>query len=562
MDRRGFLKGLSGAGALALGAVGIRARSARADLPDPDVDVISGHLALPTLTVLPGRTLRFDPDADVTLELAGNLLVYGTLEMRPSPQHVHRIRFVGAQESLYQGGGMDPLPTDVGLWVLENGRLQIEGTPCEAWNRSGDSPTWVEGDELWITPTARGDFEPRMFTRGDPVPDGAGTKAEVVNLTRNVVIEGTPMGRAHVWIHSTWPQTIRYVVLQNLGPRRAEGAFTAGVPGRYPLHFHMMGDASRGSIVEGVVVRRSGFHAFVSHGSHGITFRDCVAFDVMDDAYTGDTDDDYSNVTYDRCVACWVRCDPPFRGFRLSAFSLGNGTGQVARNCVATAVQGTTDANGFSWGNTGLWTFEDNLAHNNRINGIFVWDNEDGLHAITRFTAYRCGEAGIEHGAYSNRYRYADVTLAGNGASVHLRAASKPLLAPDGPQTWDRVIADTPMEIVRHHVPAGAPAIFTECRFPKVTIDHGDSTNRGLYDFVRCGLAPADFAVTRMAPGSVVRALRDDGTAFMIDASGAVSDIPPFTPGVIEGAVVPPRRRFQPGVPVGAAGVEPATSAL
>ena len=42
------------------------------------------------------------------------------------------------------------------------------------------------------------------------------------------------------------------------------------------------------------------------------------------------------------------------------------------------------------------------LSHNNKVNGIFVWQNNPGKSVIDRFVAYHNGKAGIEHGAYKN----------------------------------------------------------------------------------------------------------------------------------------------------------------
>lgn len=64
-----------------------------------------------------------------------------------------------------------------------------------------------------------------------------------MNLTCNVRIEGTEGHRAHVFIHSSQPQSIRYAQLRYMGPRQADGGYTSLVLGRYGLHFHM-GSAS------------------------------------------------------------------------------------------------------------------------------------------------------------------------------------------------------------------------------------------------------------------------------------------------------------------------------
>jgi hypothetical protein len=209
--------------------------------PEPDEDlaedaeVVSGDVTLDALHIASGKTIAFDPDTTTTLEVSGNVHVEGTLRMRPSSSEViHTLRFVDVDESAFVGGHTQrPLQTDVGLWVTGNGILDAQGTPREAWNRSGTSPTWRSGDELRVTPTRTGNSTTfAEFSSGDRVPSvtdptGGVHSAEVFNLTRNVIIEGTgngsadpaANGRAHImFLHCQQPQTISHVALRNLGP--------------------------------------------------------------------------------------------------------------------------------------------------------------------------------------------------------------------------------------------------------------------------------------------------------------------------------------------------------
>ena len=335
-------------------------------------DLASARVA--GVTVEQNATLAFDPDIDATLETDENVLVRGKLEMRPRPPDndgwrnsvgdwrpyfLHTLRFVGVDERAFVGGGMDPLASDVGLWVMGTGVLDIAGAQKTGWARlagaarAGDTsirlaaaPTgWRVGDVISIVPTGHpstgsasyAGFDMRTIgavdrTRvvfADPLardhPDvvdpftGKVHTAEVLNLSRNVRIEGTgngsasfqpsANGRAHILIRSAAPQAIRFAELALLGPRKAAGDYTDGVVGRYPLHFHHSRDGSRGSLVDGVVVRRSGNRAFVPHASHGITFRDTVAYDGWEEVYWWDrsTRSDSSNqshdILYDRAVA-------------------------------------------------------------------------------------------------------------------------------------------------------------------------------------------------------------------------------------------------------------------
>lgn len=468
--------------------------------------------------------LLFHPNRSVTLRSSRNVVVRGRLVIRPTrPGVVHRLLFTEVDERRFVGGGMEVEPSDVGLWVTGNGVLDVVGSPKLAWTRTtGSVPAgatsiilkenpsgWRVGDEVVLTPTLPPshlnhdtafdtgivtaiDQLTRRITLRSPtkfehpavdVAPGVILTAEVLNLTRNVRIEGTPSGRSHVWMRSSRRQSIRNACIRYTGPRRPRtnpdlSPSTEPVPGRYGLHFHVMQGASRGTIVTGVVVRDSGSHAFVAHQSHGVTFRDCITHNTFEDAYWWDPSPDpqtlpappTDNVLYERCVASMVRSDPPWWGARMAGFVLGARKGNAIRNCVAVGVQGNVeDSSGFIWPEPqgGLWKFEDCLSHNNRMNGIFAWQNNDLLQVITRFTAYHNGRAGIKHGAYANGFLYEDSVLYGNrlaSIEAHALSLSSPI------QTFSNLLCDqaglSPYCVVTtpHLAAPGAPVQFVGCR--------------------------------------------------------------------------------------------------
>jgi hypothetical protein len=462
--------------------------------PDPnDVVAITDEVVLRTdlrvagVVVEPGGHLIFDPDSSVTLESSGNVVVLGRMTMRADdPTVIHRIAFPSVSEEMFVGGGLDVLDSDVGLWVVDDGTMDLAGAVRLPWTRAvgdvaagadtidvrDDPAGWQVGDEIVLTPTAppttEGHAEAydvrtiasiagRTIGLADPVahdhPAIASTRgpfppAEVLNLTRNVQIEGTRQGRAHVFIRSNSPQSIRHVQIRQVGPRRLGGKDgSEPVLGRYGLHFHMSHEGSRGSLVEGVVVRECGNHAFVPHMSHGITVRDCVAHDVTEDAYWWDPIDTTDDLLLERCVASLVRSDPPWRGYALSGFLLGTGRGNVARNCIAVGVQGNNTAGGFTWPARPIqagkypWTFEDCAAHNNRVLGVYVWQNTITPQEVVGFVAYHNGRSGIIHGAYRNPYTYRDCVLYANGESELEVLAQASSVRPDG-VTFDRLVFD------------------------------------------------------------------------------------------------------------------------
>ncbi len=441
----------------------------------------SGSLTLAGYTVGSNETVELDPNTDTFVTMTENLVVKGILRSKPAAGVTHTIRFTGINEAAFAGGGNVPLVTDKGLWVTEAGALDLSGAPKLAWTRATTSlssgataatlesaPTgWQTGDEILITPTESpavsgfaSHHEVRTITSvtgstigfaalSHPHPrvivkPGVSYGAEIANLTRSVRIEGQDAGhRTHVWMKSSVPQSIRNVAIRYVGPQKGSPPDVA--LGRYGLHFHRGGEGSRGSLVEGVVVRGTGGPAFATHQSNGVTLRNTIAFDVQSVAYWYDPGalEAPNDALYDGAFAASITPTPKQgQGHRLTAFLLGRGVGNACLRCVGAGVRGGKNSSAFEWpeGEIGVWRFEDSLAHNNSRNGIFVWQNAAKGHVVDRFTAYHNGYAGIEHGAYTNEYRYRDNVLYGNTTAALILHAESPQLPP--PTTFERPWVD------------------------------------------------------------------------------------------------------------------------
>ena len=81
-------------------------------------------------TVPVGETWEFNASTDAKVTTSGNVIVLGTLRMRPSNGSVeHFLQFTGIDESKFIGGGMTHVdaPNDTGLWVEGAGILDISG---------------------------------------------------------------------------------------------------------------------------------------------------------------------------------------------------------------------------------------------------------------------------------------------------------------------------------------------------------------------------------------------------------------------------------------------------
>lgn len=312
-----------------------------------------------------------------------------------------------------------------------------EATAVKGWYQNFDERTITAINGSAITVSSPLTYDHPSTTLWTGVTE----TAEVLNLTRNVRIEGQDVTRrSHVWISTSAQQTIQHVGIRFMGPNKS----SAGVLGRYSLHFHMCRTGSVGSLVEGVVARNGGGHSFVPHESDGITFRNCIAHDVFEDAYWWDPGTLTNGALYDRCIASKVQS--VLTNYNLCGFNLMDGSGNTVVFCRAFGVTQLRNASGFQWPAgadvvDGIWRFEDNVAHNNQACGIFVWQGTDHVHPVTRFRAYKCGSSGINHGSYRNAYQYTDSYLYANrGGGIQILALNKGV--PGVPLTFDNIRID------------------------------------------------------------------------------------------------------------------------
>lgn len=547
-------------------------------------------------TVAFGDVLQFPPNATATLVMDNkNLVVYGRLEMHPANSSViHTVRFINVTESTYTGapfpdgtmGSMTPSATDIGLWVMDTGVADWIGSPKAGWNRTGDDPTWEVGDDMKTTPFNSGDFTTfAAHVKGGPLlsvspGNGQTYTQEAFNLTRNVRFEGTSGRKAHVMIMTPGVvQTIKYCSFQLMGPRKLNTkGESALLRGRWSgVHFHHCGDIA-GSLVEGVVVRDGGGHAFVSHDSHNVTFRDCISYSQMNDAYWWDnekrliaghvcpcTNSDYevvplqlsSDVIYDHCMAAKTLIGEAEGGSSNSGFLLEAHGGTIT-DCVAVGNLGTSTSAGFTWPEFagGPWTDQDNVAHNNFSRGVYIWQNIGGLNRreLFGFVGFRNGQGGITNGAYDNNYHHNGAVLFQNSGSgdVSTDFIAAATAGSHNGTSWKQVVQDCwfgDMGVI-HHVtgpPDNNSAVYRNNHLGHVRIDEfrtGTTTfHHSNYDFVENDCEePEDFcnqvhphagnhtciymynrqpnAPTRDQLPSIFRVQRADGTAFRLQQVG------------------------------------------
>ncbi|MDQ4026777.1 MAG: right-handed parallel beta-helix repeat-containing protein, partial [Actinomycetota bacterium] len=455
-----------------------------------------------------GGRLLFDERNTRRLESTGNVVVKGVLAMRPAKARVrHSLVFVGVDEAKFRGGGHSVLESDVGLWVMHHGRLDLRGSVRRAWARTpgalaeGDTRIyldrapvgWRAGDEVVISPTippgdgaAHTSFDRSTVSGVGPshidldralqfdhpalaTTEGRTLTAEILNLTRNVSIGGTKTGRAHVFIHSSHRQSIRNAAFVHVGSRRPTPSSTTAVLGRYGLHFHHSYSGSRNSVVENVVIKECGNNSFVPHTSHGITFSSCIAYNVVETPFWWDVGDRTDDVTWENCVAARVAFENPVAADDLAGFFLGRGEGNTARGCIAVGVGGKETSSGFEWPPepaNGVWTFHDCIAHNNSVNGIFVWQENDDSNVVARFVAYHNGKAAIQHGSFRNTFRYSDLLLVANGTAqimLHANSASDDGLSFERVRMDGRGLTPAGVMVAEHPGAPSRPVMFRDC---------------------------------------------------------------------------------------------------
>lgn len=530
------------------------------------------------INISSGAVLLFDDRMSATLQTTANVVVEGKLVMRPGAAAViQTLRFTGVNENKFVGGGMNVLATDVGLWVMGAGQLDLAGTSKTSWTRATgpinagaatvpvESATgWRVGDEISITPTEpptvgtafTTGFEERTIKsisgtsitlssgagRPHPMVNNLWT-AEVMNLTRNVRIEGTGQGRAHIFIRSSSPQTILYTAIRYMGPRKDRGGSNATelVAGRYGMHFHYSLDGSRSSLVEGNVIRDTGNHSYVPHVSHGIKFVDNIAYNILETAFWWDPGDPTHDVIYDHNIVAicgFVRDSLNMNAenaptFSSSGFGLNSGDSNTCRNNVVVAGgQGDyADGGAYNWEaviNEGIWTFTGNMAHNNG-NGLRVWQNSTRNHVVEDFIAYYNG-VGIFHGAYANSYTYNGGILYGNTLYIKAASSNSNRVRVENITIDGAGIIAHGIEVIHSPLPGERPVFIRNvairgCKVAAIVDAAAPEVHST--DLIQCTMEGAIVLHKDAAAGETIRVQPKGGQAYQLTKSGT-TNIAPF----------------------------------
>jgi hypothetical protein len=406
--------------------------------------------------------LTFSRTAGTRLD-TGNVIVErgGHLDMgtptEPIPAFIDaELRLVTRPSGTCVGGPMFNA-NDVGLWVMPGGRWDAHGgavrhTWVKLMGDVGAGATllrvkenvsdWDPGSTILVTPTNRGpalnEFEEiqiaRVIYAGDhselfltqPLryahAGGAITAAEVALLSRNVVVSSKyptyPMN-AHTMYMGTASGSIAYTEFRDLG--------MLGCLARYPVHFHMTGDASRGMSVRGASIWRSDNNFMNLHAANGVLVEDVVGYDTTGVGFfIGEPEP--GMITVDNVFIHNLAAKIVFRPGALQGQQRASGFWIESRNsAIIDNVASGSDAtskldSGFHFsGGTPLapgfrpLVMVRNESHSNESNGLHAWMNSKDVFMVLDFRAWRNGRAGISWGAYTTRWQVHRAKLFENG---------------------------------------------------------------------------------------------------------------------------------------------------
>jgi cell surface hyaluronidase len=260
--------------------------------------------------IINGALVFGDVDINLTAEW---IMVHGTegkLELGvPTKPYTHKavITLTGADEDVLgmkMGGRV--------LGVMEGGTLSMIGQKRTSWTKlnatakKGDKTItlaetvdWKVGDSIVIAST---DFDYKQ-AETFKIQSISGTtvtidkaiqymhygqiqtyngksvdqRAEVGLLSRNIVIQGkmasaTDTFGGHVMVMAGGQAIVDSVEFVNMGQENKMG--------RYPIHWHMMGDSSRGQYLRNSSIHDSFNRCVTIHGSNGVKVQNNVAYNI------------------------------------------------------------------------------------------------------------------------------------------------------------------------------------------------------------------------------------------------------------------------------------------
>jgi hypothetical protein len=315
------------------------------------VTIPAGRTVLLDVPTLQLQSLQIDGTlifADQNIELSANwIMVHGALYIgREGVPYRNRatITLTGSNTTGdVMGMGMKVLGS------MGGGHIEIIGEPRNGWTRlnataSGgaqqitlaEAMPWRVGDSIVIAPSDFDPFEaevriisaisgtqvtldrPLSFQHWGTLQTYNGmtldARAEVGLLTRNIVIQGSretsaPTFGGHTMFMTGSLVRIEGVEMRHMGQQ--------GMLGRYPIHFHMMGDAN-GSYVRNSSIHHTTQRGIVIHRTNNLMIEGNVIYDTVGHQYFLESSNEIGNRfirnlgILTRSVPAGVRVDPIF----------------------------------------------------------------------------------------------------------------------------------------------------------------------------------------------------------------------------------------------------------
>jgi len=383
------------------------------------------------VTIPADKTVILDQDADLA-----NLTVNGTLifedrglSLRSRWIMVHGKLQIGTEDAPFQSDatisltGADRTEDMMGMGTkvigVMGGTLDIHGEDRRGWTRltktaqTGadelaleDASGWRRGDRIVVAST---DYDPDQaeeatitsvsgntvtldgtldYTHWGTVQTFAGRpvdeRAEVALLSRNVMVQGTEVGAEGFG---------GQIMVMSGGQARIEGAELAKMGQkntlrRYPLHFHMLGDAGANSYLKDTSLHRTYNRCVTIHGTNNLNISGNVCHDHLGHGFFMEDGAEHDNVLVGNLGLTTRALD---RGQRLlqsdgsaATFWITN-PDNVVRGNVAAGSEGTGFWLAFPEHPTGLSTnpnvwprrtplgeFSGNVAHSTDGDGLHV----------------------------------------------------------------------------------------------------------------------------------------------------------------------------------------------
>ena len=231
---------------------------------------------------------------------------------------------------------MNVLATDIGLWVMGSGKLDIRGRATRRVEPEGHGSDVAEHPRdpdhavrTWRLHDVREVPGSHSHLAGRP-RHGQGSRRPGVHAggvqphaqRSDRGHEGRSSAHLHPVVRTTIDQVRGDPLHGSASGRRCPTATTSSSVGT-ACTSTCAARVPGFAVVTGTVIRDCGSHAFVPHMSNGISFTDCIAYDVNEDAYWWDAPDQSNDVHYQHCMAAKLVPIPSLPGIHADGLQLG-----------------------------------------------------------------------------------------------------------------------------------------------------------------------------------------------------------------------------------------------